>query len=257
MSTISGTQDAVHLAVDGLNASSSAGAITWKEAMIAFAQSKYPTLQSDPLFVDLIQGTTGDYAIVGAASGGAAPISGAFRAGVVELDTGAGTVNGSIVGVSGKGVPTLTQNILTGAPWFFAARAEPVTGVDATGQSFPVCMALAPSGTPTPPFLGCYGPVSTTHYVFYVSASTRIDTGIAIDTTHFNDFAIGFDGVTLTPYYGNVLAGTFAAITGKSSTDLTGVVSAAGTPAAYVVAGSGAVRIRMELDKLFGMVAIT
>lgn len=225
--------------------------------MKAFAQAAYPTLNSDPLFVDILQGTTGDYAtgFQGAPAHGVVNVSGGFRGGVAELDTGSTTASTDSIGLSGKGTPTLTQNMLTGAPWFIAARAETITGVDATGQAWPIGMATSPGFTTFPPFLGCYGPVSTTNYVFFVSSSTKIDTGIAIDTSHFNDFGIGFDGTTLVPYFGNVLAGTFAAIVGKSSTDLTGLASSAGGPVAIVVAGS-TTRVRIELDKLFGMVAV-
>lgn len=238
------------------SASGGGGASTWLSAMKAFAQAAYPTLNSDPFFADFAQGTTGDYSVVFQSGHGVVNVSGAFRGGVVEIDTGSTTVSGDKAGVSIKGTPVLVSNMLTGAPWFIAARAETVTGVDATGQAFPICMALSPAGTPEPPFLGCYGPTSTTNYVFYASATTQIDTGIAIVTSSFADFGIGFDGTTLVPYYGNVMAGTFAAIAGKSSTDLTGLQSAAGGPVAVVVAGAGAVRTRIEQDKLFGMVAV-
>lgn len=249
------TQQSVDGAPFAALGAAAAASPTWKSAMQAFAQAKYPTLNSDPLFLDVIQGAGGDYTQVFQALNGVINVSTGFRGGVGELDTGVSTASGSHVAMMGKGQPALTNSMTTGAPWFVASRGQTVTGVDATGQSFVVGMTLATATFLNSVLLGCYGPTSTTNYTFYVSGTTQIDTGIPVDLVHFKDFGIGFDGTTLVPYFGDVLAGTFAAIAGKSSTDLTGMTNQPGAPAAAVVAGS-TTRIRQEIDKLFGMVAV-
>lgn len=234
-----------------IRATSSTVATTWRGAMFAFAVSKYSTLATD-ILADFMFGATGDYATT-VTNNGVVNVSSAFNGGVLSMDTGATTVDGTAVSVTLKGNPTVAANVKTGAPWFCAARALISTTPGATsGQSLPITFTQAVSpfnfGAPA---LGLYGPTSTTNLTL-VDGQNAIATSTAADLVNFHDYAIGFDGTTQTAYYGDVMLGTMTAI--ATSTNLAGLHSGPGQPASYLVA-SGTVRQFINADKLYCAVA--
>lgn len=227
------------------------GAPSWRQAMFAFAVAKYPTISKE-LLVDFLAGLAGDYAAT-TNNNGAVNVNTSVTGGVVTLDTGASTLANTNAAVTPKGGPALCGNTLTGAPWFFATRARANVVVTATDQM----LMCGPSTAPTPislsnPFFGMDGTASTGFLVLHASNSTKVITTVAIDTTLFHDFALGFDGTTLTAYYGNVLAGTLVSV--ATSTDLTSLQSSPGQPECYLFAGA-TTRLTADVDAIYGAVA--
>lgn len=222
----------------------------WRQQMFAYFRTVLPTLTNDFL-IDIDKGNLGDYTTDNVAGTGTQNINTGFNGGVVTLDT-AGTA-GSTVGIHPIGTPALVANIKTSAPWAVSGRAKLGTGSDGTTQLNAVAMTT--SGVPGSSniILGVRGVVSTAFLTLTVQGggtTAQVSTQ-AIDTTQFLDFGISFDGVTLQAHYGDVMAGTFAALTGCLITDLTNVSTSPGTLWALVANGGTAASRTVTEDALW------
>lgn len=219
----------------------------WRQLMFAYAVSKYPTIGTDFILeYTLGASATGDY---GASTNqnAVANYSTAVNNGDVQLDTGSTTINNTTVYVFARNNPTIVANVATGAPWFCAGRAKLETTPGASGQTFPMVLTqISPFGFGAPA-IGFLGSTSTTNLTL-VDGAAGIATSKAADFTAFHDYGVGFDGVTITGYYGDVALGTMAAI--ATSTNLTGLHSGAGQPVAYINS-SGTTRQLMDTAVLY------
>lgn len=219
------------------NTTSGGVTLQWRQQMFAFARTQLATLDSD-FMVDFDRGATGDYGANNAAGTGAANLNSNFNGGVLTLDTGANA--NSTIGVSPFGTPAIVSSTKNTPPWFVATRGKPFGTIDAQG-TFDIC-AVTTAGAPGSALtsLGIRGSNSTAFLTVSIRAggTTVQVTTQAIDTTQLVDYGLGFDGTTLQPYYGQLMAGTFAAIVGGSITDLTNMNASTGAPWSFMSGGT-------------------
>lgn len=224
--------------------------LQWRQQMYAYAKTQLGTLESD-FMIDFDRGSTGDYGTNNAAGTGVANLNTNFNGGVLTLDTGANA--NSTIGVSPIGTPTILTSTKNGPPWFNATRAKPFGTIDAQG-TFDIC-AVTTAGTPGTALcsLGIRGTNSTAFLTLSIRAggTTVLVTVQAIDTTQFVDYGLGFDGTTLTAYYGQLMAGTFAPIAAGFITDLTNMNASTGAPWAFMNGGTLASSRGFSIDNQF------
>lgn len=153
---------------------------------------------------------------------GGAAVDATTASGGLTVSTGA--TAGSRSRVYANGAQAFTDNPKTKV-WFAYARAAiGGFGADNTALISPIWLTntnLAGNSL----LIGIRGATSVTNISMWTEASvTAVDTGQAWDAAvGYHDFAMGFDGATLTAFYGDITSGSLTAL--ATITDLTNFLS--------------------------------
>jgi hypothetical protein len=238
------TTDGVHF--NSLGGGGAVASSDWRRAMFAFAAALYPTVNSDYM-IDMNQGVAGDYALV-ENNNGTANLLSTSNMGVIQIDTGASTLINTSCFMTGKGNPVIFANQKTGAPWFVSSHAQITAQPTNTALIHPIAITTttSPFGLGSPA-VGYHGATSTANWSYY-DGGTWTNSGHAATFGSYLDFAVGFDGVTMTFFVGSVTAGTLASI--GATTVLTNIQANTGQPGCIIFTGD-TTRILMNIDCLY------